>query len=55
MVVAGNYTVSFGAGDAYTGGSSVGTGLVVGDNSGTGILNITGGTWMTSPAGAKLM
>lgn len=29
VVVAGNHTVSFGAGDAYTGGSSVGTGLVV--------------------------
>jgi autotransporter-associated beta strand protein len=47
VVVAGSHTVSFGAGDAYTGGSSVGTGLVVGDNSGTGILNITGGTLST--------
>lgn len=44
VVLAGNYTVSFGAEDVYTGGTNNGTGLVVGNSTGTGTLNITGGT-----------
>jgi autotransporter-associated beta strand protein len=49
--VSGNDTVTFHAGDSYTGGYAIYTGLDVGQNfrtnPGSGVLNVTGGTLRT--------